>query len=99
MFNKLKQFKDLRDQAKKLQNALAQETVEASAAWGKVKIVMNGNQEIVSVSIDPELLNEAGKEKLESAVKEAANDAVKKVQKVMAQKMQAMGGLNFPGMG
>ena len=56
MFNKLKQFKDLRDQAKQMKDALAQEEAEGSAEWGKVKIKINGNQEVLSVNIDPELL-------------------------------------------
>ena len=46
--------------------------------------------------IAAELLSD--KVKLESAVKEAVNDTIKKVQRVMAQKMSQMGGLNLPGM-
>ena len=97
MFSKLKQFKDLKDQAKQIQNTLAQESAEGSAEWGKVKIEMNGNQEILNVEIDPELLTSNNKDKLESAIKEATNDALKKVQKIMAEKMQ-QSGFNLPGM-
>jgi DNA-binding YbaB/EbfC family protein len=96
MFEKLKYMKDLRGQAKQMQNALAGETAEGSAAWGKVKIIMNGNQEILSVTIDQELMKVETKDKLESAVKEATNDVIKKIQKIMAEKMRAMGG--FPGL-
>jgi len=97
MFSKLKQFKDLRDQAKQMQNVLAQESTEGSADWGKVKVKINGNQEILSVEIDPELLSADNKEKLESAIKEATNDAIKKVQRIMADKMRSSG-FNIPGM-
>ncbi len=97
MFNKLKNFKQLRDQAKQMQSMLAQETAEGTGAWGKVKVIMNGNQEVLSIDIDQELLN--NKEKTQDAVKEAFNDAIKKIQKTMALKMQQGGfGLNFPGM-
>lgn len=96
MFNKLKQFKDLRNQAKTIQNTLSGEKVEGTAAWGKVKIVMDGNQSVQSVAIDPSLLTE--KTKLEEAVKEAVNDAVKKSQRVMAEKVKGMGGLKMPGL-
>lgn len=96
MFEKLKYMKDIRSQAKQMQTALAGETAEGSAAWGKVKIIMNGNQEILSVSIDPELIRPETKDKLESAIKEATNDVIKKIQKIMAEKMRAMGG--FPGL-
>ena len=91
MFSKLKQFKDLRDQANQIKNALAQESAEGSAEWGKVKIKMNGNQEVISVEIDPELLSQDNKEKLEAGIKEATNDAVKKIQRIMADKMKESG--------
>ncbi|MCX6745545.1 MAG: YbaB/EbfC family nucleoid-associated protein [Candidatus Parcubacteria bacterium] len=97
MFNKLKQFKDLADQAKQMQNVLAQESAEGSADWGKVNVKINGNQEILSVQIDPELLSIDKKEKLETAIKEATNDAIKKVQQIMADKMRSSG-FNLPGM-
>lgn len=96
MFAKLKQFKDMRSKAKNLQNLLADEKVEASAAWGKIKMTMNGNQQVETVVIDPELLT--NKEKLESAVKEVTNEAIKKTQRVMAEKMRKEGGLNVPGL-
>ncbi|OGF31967.1 nucleoid-associated protein, YbaB/EbfC family [Candidatus Falkowbacteria bacterium RIFOXYD2_FULL_35_9] len=95
MFNKLKNFKELRDQAKQLQSQLSTETAEGSGAWGKVKVIMNGNQEVQSVIIEPEML--ADKEKLEGALKEAINDAIKKIQRIMAMKMQ-QGGFSLPGM-
>ncbi|HBW74011.1 MAG: hypothetical protein UX10_C0001G0049 [Candidatus Magasanikbacteria bacterium GW2011_GWA2_45_39] len=92
MFSKLKQFKNLRDQAKKVQDVLGQESVEGTAAWGKIKITMTGNQQVTVVSIDPELLKD--QKKAEDAVKDAINDAMKKVHRVMADKMKNMGGLN-----
>lgn len=90
MFNKLKQFKDLRNQAKTIQNALAQESVTVEK--GGVKITMNGNMEVTSISIVGEMNNE----KIAVYAKEAFNDTIKKTQKIMAQKMQEMGG--FPGL-
>ncbi|MEK7481443.1 MAG: YbaB/EbfC family nucleoid-associated protein, partial [Patescibacteria group bacterium] len=56
MFNKLKQFKQMRDQAKNLQQTLSTEHVESTAAWNKIKIAMDGNLTVTSVDIDPELL-------------------------------------------
>lgn len=91
MFNKLKDLSTLKKQASEIQKQLAEESVTAESHG--VKVVMNGNQEVLSVEINPEL----GKEDQEKYLKEAFNDAVKKVQKVMAQKMMASGG--FPGMG
>ncbi len=97
MFNKLKQFKDLRSQAKQIKDVLGQETTQGEADWGKVKVKINGNQEILNIEIDPELLSPDKKEKLESAIKEATNDAIKKVQRIMAEKMRESG-FSLPGM-
>ncbi|MEK7665571.1 MAG: YbaB/EbfC family nucleoid-associated protein [Patescibacteria group bacterium] len=92
MFNKIKQIKDLRSQAKTIQSALAEIQLEGSASWGKVVVKMNGNQEVLDVRIDDELLSQ--KTKLQEAIREATNEAVKKVQKEMAGKMKEMGGLD-----
>jgi len=92
MFNKIKAIKDMRTQAKKLQSGLSEITAEGEAAWGKVKIKIDGNQQILEVKIDDELLKD--KTKLQDAIKEAINDAVKKIQRQMAFKMKEMGGLD-----
>lgn len=90
MFTKLKQFKDIRSKAKVIQDALSQEKVEGSAGWGKVKIQMDGNQKVLSVSIDPSLLTDANA--LSGHVKDAVNDAIQKVQRTMATKLKSLGG-------
>jgi len=90
MFSKLKQFKDLRSQAKTMQSALAQETITEEK--NGVKIILNGNLEVLSIN-----LNEAlPKNSQEEAIKNCFNSAIKSAQKIMARKMQDMGG--FPGM-
>jgi DNA-binding protein YbaB len=90
MFNKLKQFKDLRSQAKTMQDALATERV--SETKGGVTISMNGNMEILSVAIESGLT----KEVIETSVKNCVNETIKKAQRLMAKKLQDMGG--FPGL-
>jgi DNA-binding protein YbaB len=90
MFEKLKQLKDLRDKAKHLQNALGAETITAEK--NGIKIVMDGNMVVSAVTLEKEM----SKEELEKKLPDAINDAIKKTQRVMAEKMRAMGGL--PGM-
>ncbi len=90
MFSKLKQYKDLRNQAKTLQNALSQESV--SLEKNGISVTINGNLEITALTINSEL----SKDRLENSLKDLMNDGIKKVQRIMAQKMQSMGGLpNF----
>ena len=90
MFSKLKQFRDLRSQAKTMQGSLAQESV--SEEKNGVKITLNGNLEVTSLSINSDL----DKATQEEALKSCFNGAVKKAQRLMAKKMQEMGGV--PGL-
>lgn len=91
MFNKLKQFKDLRSTAKKMQDMMAKESVTVDK--GGVVITMSGNMEITDVKITGDIATNS----IEGLVKSNVNEAMKKAQKIMAQKMQEMGGM--PGMG
>lgn len=98
MFNKLKQFKDLRDQAKHLQGELEKEVISTSAVGNQVVLTMNGNLTITGLAIDDALMNPASKEKLVNGIKDAHSDALKKMQRILAFKMKEMGGLpNIPG--
>lgn len=90
MFNKLKQFKDVRERAKGIQSALSQERTEGSGAWGKVKVTMDGNQKVLDVVIDESLMKDKGA--LSNGVKDAVNDAVGKIQRIMQSKMKELGG-------
>jgi DNA-binding protein YbaB len=88
MLDKLKDLHAMKKQADAVKEALADETIEVENHG--VKIVLNGNQEVLSIEINPEL----GKEDQEKYLKESFNDAVKKVQRLMAQKMMG-GGFGF----
>jgi DNA-binding protein YbaB len=90
MFNKLKQFKDLRSQAKVMQSALAQETVTEEK--NGVKLVLNGNMEIMELHLS-DTLNKTAQEE---TVKTCFNEALKRAQRLMAKKLQDMGGI--PGL-
>lgn len=93
MFGKLKQFKDLKDRAKAMQDMLAQEKSEGVSGWGKVKITINGNQHVEDVVIDESVLSD--RSKLETLVKEAFNDAIEKMQKSLAGKLREGGGMDL----
>ncbi len=97
MLNKLKQFKDLREQGKKLQGALAGESVTVRGLGDKLVLIMDGSMQITGLTIDPELMKPEYKIKLENGIKDAHADALKKIQRIIAGKMQEMGG--FPGLG
>jgi len=92
MFSKLKQIKDLRSQAKTMQNALAGESVTVEK--NGITITINGNLEVTAFTV-AENMSPA---QISSSAKEVLNEGIKKVQKIMAQKMQAMGGLEKFGL-
>lgn len=97
MFQKLKQYKDLRDQSKKAQSVLSAESVHADAVGGKIGIIMDGNQKITTIDIDASLLAPENKQKIENGIKEAIEKAMKKIQMVMIRKMKS-GDLKMPDM-
>ncbi len=95
MFSQLKQIKDLKEQAKKLQDELGKEIIDTEKSG--IRISMNGAQEVLKVEIiDINILS--SKEKTEAAIKDCVNESIKKVQNVMAKKMQSMPGLDLPNL-
>lgn len=90
MFSKLKQFKDLRSQAKTMQSALSQEIITEEK--NGVKVVLNGNMEVTNITLNESL----SKNSQEDVLKNCFNDAVKRAQRLMAKKLQDMGGI--PGL-
>lgn len=91
MFDKLKQFNEMRKQAEVLKKALAEEEIIGSSANSLVKIIMDGNQEIKSVFVDESILG--NKFLLEKSIKEAVDDSNKKLRQTMLSKMGGFGGL------
>lgn len=76
-----------------MQKQLEDVQIEGSAGWGKVKVVINGNQRVVKFEFADEVMSD--KAKLEGYAKDAVNDAMEKLQKEMASKMKDMGGLDL----
>lgn len=97
MFEKLKQYKDLRSQAKQMQNKLSQEVVHAQALSGKLQITMDGNQKVLGVNVDEELLSIDKKKRLEDGIKDLFDNAHNELQKVMMAKMKK-GDIKMPDM-
>jgi DNA-binding protein YbaB len=89
VLSKLKQFKDLRSQAKQAQNILSQQTAHAKGAGGKVNVVMDGSQKILSLDIDANFLTPNNKNQIQRGVIEALEDANKQIQRVIAKKIQS----------
>ena len=93
-------------QAQKMQEDMAQKQVEleereyeTSAGGGVVNVKINGKKEIISVKIDPEVVDPDDVETLEYLGTAAVNEAIKTVEAVSAEEMQKItGSMSLPGM-
>lgn len=95
----LKQAQDFQSKMNKLQEELGDRTVEASAGGGMVTVIANGKQEIVSVHIDPEVIDPGDAEMLQDLVMAAANDALTRAKNMVNEEMGKLTkGLNIPGL-
>jgi hypothetical protein len=99
MGNMMKQAQKLQQKMMKLQEELAEQTVEATAGGGMVKVVANGKQQILSISIEKEVVDPEDVEMLQDLVTAAVNDALTKSQEMVSSEMGKLtGGMNIPGL-
>ncbi len=99
MGNLLKKAQQLQEQMAKLQEELNEKTVETSAGGGMVTVVATGKQEISSIKIDPEVVNQEDIEMLEDLVLAAVNDALFQAKQMVSEEMTKLtGGVSIPGL-
>jgi DNA-binding YbaB/EbfC family protein len=92
-------MRDLQKQMMKIQEQLADETVEVTVGGGAVTAVMTGQQQLRSVKIDPAVVDPEDVETLEDLMVAAVNEAITQSQELAAQRMGVLtGGLKLPGM-
>ena len=96
----MNQAKMMQNRLAQIQEEMAQKTVEASSGGGMVTVVANGRQEILSVKIEPEVVNPEDVEMLQDLILAAANEALRRAQEMVNEDMSKLtGGLNIPGLG
>ncbi len=91
MFDKIKQLNDMRKQAQELQKMLAVEEIIGVSRNDYIKITMDGNQTIKSVSVSDEIVG--NKILLEDSIKQAVESANEKMKQMMVSKMGGFSGL------
>ena len=93
----LQQAKKMQDRLVKLQEEMGDKTVEAQSGGGMVTCVVNGRQEIVSLKISPEVLEEKDNELLEDLVMAAINDGLNRSREMVQEEMSKVtGGMQMP---
>lgn len=95
-----KQAQEMQKQIQTLQEEIAREQVTATAGGGMVSVTANGQQKIVKIEIDPDVVNPEDVGMLEDLILVAINDALGRAQELMTEKMgEITQGLNIPGLG
>ena len=99
MGDMMKQAQKLQARMLKMQEELAEKTVESAVGGGMIKVVANGRQQVVSIRIDKEVVNPEDVDMLQDLILAAVNDAHRKVDESLASQMKGMmGGMQLPGM-
>jgi nucleoid-associated protein EbfC len=92
----MKQAQQMQERLKKQMDGLR---VEASSGGGMVTVVVNGNKQVQSLKIDPEVVSKEDVEMLQDLILAAINDAHRKADEELNASMGGMmGGLKMPGM-
>jgi nucleoid-associated protein EbfC len=92
-------MKQAQQMQERLQKQMADLRVEATAGGGMVTVVMSGHKQLLSLTLDPEVVSKDDVEMLQDLIVAAINDAHRKVDEAMSQQVGGMmGGLKIPGL-
>src|SRR5215212_9494832 len=93
----MKKAQQMQAEMAKAQEQLKDETVEASAGGGMVKVTMTGDMQLREVKIDPEAIDPDDPELLQDMVTAAVNEALRAAQELAASRMGGIAGLGGGG--
>ena len=95
----MKQAQQMQKRMFELQQELAKQNVEATVGGGMVKAVVNGQQELISLDIAPEVIDPDDVELLEDLIVAAVNEARDRAHELMTEEMEKLtGGIKLPGL-
>jgi len=94
----MKQAKIMQKKMEEIQEELKEMKFEASSGGGVVKVISNGDQEILEVKINKEMVDTDDLDMLEDMIMVASNDAIKQSKEESKNRITGLtGGLNIPG--
>mgnify|MGYP001130482962 FL=1 len=95
----MKKVQKMQSEMTKLQEELKEREVEGTAGGEAVKAVVNGNKNLVSLTLSPDAVDPEDVEMLQDLIVTAVNDAMKKVDEMTEKELgKVTGGLKLPGM-
>jgi DNA-binding YbaB/EbfC family protein len=99
MGNLMKQAQKMQKQMAEMQEELKTKTLEASAGGGAVRVVINGERVIESLTIAPEVIDPDDAEMLQDLVMSAVNEAIRQMDELVNGQMARLtGGAGIPGL-
>ena len=94
-----KVMQEAQQMQERMQQRMAGMRVEATAGGGMVTVIVNGHKQLLSITIDPEVVSRDDVQMLQDLIVAAINDAHRKTDEALASQMQGlMGGLNLGGL-
>ncbi len=94
-----KLMKQLQQAQERIQSEIAAMVVEATSGGGMVKVEVDGQKQLVRLTIDPEVVNKDDVEMLQDLVVAAVNEASRKVDEAIQEKVGGLtGGMKIPGL-
>jgi len=95
----MRQAQKMQSRLTKLQEEFGDRTVEAQVGGGVVAVTMNGNREVVSLRIEPDVVDPESIEDLTDLLTLAFNEAIKNVSDMIeTETNKVTGGVNMPWM-
>jgi nucleoid-associated protein EbfC len=92
-------MKQAQQMQEKMQKQMESIVVDATAGGGMVAVKMNGQKQLLSIQLDPEVVTNGDKDMLQDLIVAAVNEGIRKVDEAMAEQLGGLtGGLKIPGL-
>ena len=92
----MQQIQQLQEQMIKAQEALAGEQVTGSAGGGAIRIVFTGDQQVISVHVDPAVLDDGDPEMIQDLILTAIKGGLERSKKLAEEKLGPLAGGGLP---
>jgi len=95
----MKQAQIMQKKMEEAKEELAQKEIKVSSGGGIIEIIINGQQEIKEIKIEPDVIDAKEKEMLEDLILAAINESIRQSKELAAQEIAKLtGGINVPGL-
>lgn len=95
----MKQAQIMQKKMEEVKEELTQKEIKVSSGGGIIEIIINGQQEIKEIKIEPDVIDAKEKEMLEDLILVAVNESIRQSKELAAQEIAKLtGGINVPGL-